>query len=64
MQRFKVRVSNRYVDEYYVTATSKEDAIKKVEAQDEDTYPGDVLEVGSNCVGSEVTDIEVMDEED
>ena len=62
MQRFKVRVSNRYIDEYYVTATSKEDAIKKVEAQDEDT--GDVLEVGSNCVGSEVTDIEVMDEED
>jgi hypothetical protein len=62
MPKYRIIVSNRYADEYLVTAADKEAASEAVYDDDND----DVVEVrvGTNCVGSDILECELITDEE
>ena len=63
MPRYKIIASNRYADTYIVTAENEEQALEAV--YDEDAYPDAVVDqIDSDCVGSDIIDCELIEEED
>ena len=63
MPRYKIIASNRYSDEYIVTAENEEQAWEAV--YDEDAFPNvEVVHIKNNCVGSDIMECELIEEED
>jgi hypothetical protein len=63
MLRYKIIASNRYADTYIVTAENEEQALEAV--YDEDAFPGvEVDHVNTDCVGSDIYECELIEEED
>ena len=63
MPKFKIIASNRYADTYIVTAKDEDEAREAV--YDEDAYPDAVVaQIDSDCVGSDILECELIEEED
>ena len=57
MPRYKILASNRYVDTYIVTAKNEEAALEAV-------YDEDGAHVSTDCVGSDILECELIEEEE
>ena len=57
MPRYKILASNRYVDTYIVTAKDEEEALETVYDEDGD-------HVSTDCVGSDILECELIEEEE
>ena len=56
MPKYKIIASNRYVDTYIVTAKDEEEALEAVYDEDGDR-------VSTDCVGSDILECELIEEE-
>ena len=61
MPRYRIIASNRYSDEYIVTAKDKHEAQKAVYDPDE-SPDAKVEEISSNCVGTDIMECELIEE--
>ena len=57
MPKYLIKASNRYVDTYIVTAKDEEEALEAVYDEDGDR-------VSTDCVGSDILECELIEEEE
>ena len=57
MPKYLIKASNRYVDTYFVSAKNEEEALEAVYDEDGD-------HVSTDCVGSDILECELIEEEE